>query len=85
MDPLPINDNTLLIGALVVLVGIVVLIVLVGVFLYNAFKPRHCSKCHAEMPVVRMPKNMRQALWGGWTCSNCGCELDRKGREISGK
>jgi hypothetical protein len=22
-------------------------------------------------------------MWGGWTCSNCGCEMDKWGTEIN--
>jgi transposase len=25
---------------------------------------------------------LKQALWGGWTCPNCGCEVDRQGNAI---
>jgi hypothetical protein len=25
---------------------------------------------------------LRQALWGGWTCSNCGTEMDRSGNQV---
>jgi len=46
--------------------------------------PVTCPRCHAMAPQVRAPKNVRQALWGGWTCT-CGCELDKWGREIPAK
>lgn len=26
---------------------------------------------------------MRQTLWGGWTCDNCGIEMDKFGTDIS--
>jgi hypothetical protein len=35
-------------------------------------------------PKDRWPRNWRQRLWGGWTCPNCGCEVDRKGKKVSG-
>jgi ribosomal protein L37AE/L43A len=38
-----------------------------------------CPRCHAELPRFRIPKSFRQALLGGWTCSHCGCEVDRHG------
>ena len=25
---------------------------------------------------------LRQLMWGGWTCSNCGTEIDRHGKAI---
>lgn len=44
--------------------------------------PSKCSRCQTSMPSVRVPKSFRQAMWGGWTCPNCGCEIDKWGREI---
>lgn len=41
-----------------------------------------CPKCGNSMPEIRTPKNIRQALWGGGTCSSCGCEMDKWGKEI---
>jgi hypothetical protein len=40
---------------------------------------QRCSRCDQELPRFRMPKSPKQALLGGWTCSNCGCEVDRHG------
>ena len=45
---------------------------------------KHCSICGEPLPMWRMPKNKRQALWGGWTCPHCGTELNRKGEKIDG-
>ncbi len=56
---------------------------LIGIFLYMALKPRYCPKCNTKLPIWRKPKNKRQALWGGDTCPNCGCEVDRKGKEVT--
>ena len=41
-----------------------------------------CPTCGQPIPVVRRPSTWRQALWGGWTCTRCGAELDRYGRRI---
>jgi hypothetical protein len=41
-----------------------------------------CAQCKAALPQVRTPTSMRQAMWGGWTCGNCGAELDKWGRII---
>ena len=38
-----------------------------------------CPVCGAKRPVFRVPKNIGQALGGGWTCSTCGAESDRYG------
>ena len=42
-----------------------------------------CPKCSEPMPRFRKPKNERQALWGGWTCPKCGCEMDKYGVEVT--
>jgi hypothetical protein len=39
-----------------------------------------CQGCGEPPPVVRMPKTWREALWGGWTCPECGLELDKWGK-----
>ena len=44
--------------------------------------PKKCPECEEPIPKFRTPANSRQALWGGWTCSHCGCEIDRRGRKI---
>ncbi len=41
-----------------------------------------CPECGESMPPVRVPKNMNQMLWGGWTCSECGCEVDKWGKKV---
>jgi hypothetical protein len=43
-----------------------------------------CTECGAPLPEIRKPANWRQAVWGGWTCPECGVEFDRWGRVISG-
>ena len=45
-------------------------------------KPKRCPECDEPLPKTRKPTNRRQMLWGGWTCENCGCEIDRKGKRI---
>jgi len=36
-----------------------------------------CPKCGTPFPSIRIPKNYRQFMWGGWTCKNCGEEFDK--------
>jgi hypothetical protein len=43
-----------------------------------------CPACGTALPTVRAPKNLRQFLWGGWTCASCGAELDTWGRRLNG-
>jgi hypothetical protein len=49
------------------------------------FKPTACTECGTPAPQVRLPANWRQATWGGWTCAECGLELDKWGRPIEGQ
>ncbi len=54
-----------------------------GALLFVFFQPRRkCPDCGEQLPTFRKTTNKRQMLWGGWTCPNCGCEVDRKGRKI---
>ena len=40
-----------------------------------------CGQCGTAMPMhFRIPTSWRQAMWGGWTCAECGFELDKFGR-----
>jgi hypothetical protein len=36
-----------------------------------------CPQCGTAFPTVRIPKNYRQFMWGGWTCKHCGEEFDK--------
>lgn len=42
-----------------------------------------CPRCSAHVPMLRSPRTLRQALSGGWTCEDCGTEMDRRGRLVS--
>jgi len=46
---------------------------------------RKCPACGQPLPRYRKPASRRQALWGGWTCPACGCEVDRNGRKVEGE
>ncbi len=46
-------------------------------------QPAVCLKCGTPAPVVRVPASFSQALWGGWTCAQCGFELDKWGHPVS--
>ncbi len=41
-----------------------------------------CPRCGEQPPIARAPTSFRQAAWGGWACSKCGCEIDKWGAEI---
>jgi hypothetical protein len=78
----------------VVTTGLQVALLLVGAFLVvrdtirgrgrwgiNG-RPVRCPRCDELMPMVRVPRSLSQALWGGGTCSACWCEMDKWGNEV---
>lgn len=42
----------------------------------------HCPRCGEPAPIFRSPKNWRQSLWGGCTCTKCGAEYDKWGQLV---
>ena len=44
-----------------------------------------CPNCLTPVPRYRKPTSLRQAFFGGWTCENCGTEMDRKGLKLAAK
>ena len=42
-----------------------------------------CPDCGEKYPRFRIPTSFRQALRGGQTCKNCGCEIDKSGNKIT--
>lgn len=47
--------------------------------------PGTCGQCGTPRPMVRKPANWRQAMWGGWTCTECGLEVDKWGQPVEGQ
>jgi len=45
-----------------------------------ASRKLRCSSCGTPPPQFRRPKRWHQFLWGGWTCPECGSEMERHGR-----
>lgn len=41
-----------------------------------------CPKCDEKMPALRIPKNIKQLMWGGGICPKCACKMDKFGKEI---
>jgi hypothetical protein len=41
-----------------------------------------CPSCGTKQPARRKPTSLRQLVWGGWSCANCGTEIDRHGKAI---
>ena len=47
------------------------------------FEPNlHCPNCGKLLPRYRKAKSIRQLTFGGWTCEDCGCEINGFGKEI---
>jgi hypothetical protein len=42
-----------------------------------------CPECGKDTPTVRVPTSGRQAMWGGWTCDHCQCEMDKWGKRMN--
>jgi hypothetical protein len=43
-----------------------------------------CPRCGTAMPMIRKPTSMQETLWGGWTCPQCDCKVDKYGKERAG-
>lgn len=67
--------QVLLFCAAVVVIGAIIILGVIS-------PVKICPECGRPLPKIRLPKGKRQAVWGGWTCPNCGCEIDRDGRKI---
>jgi hypothetical protein len=84
---LTIFELTIRVELLGLLVLFGVILVLYGTSVRNKWgvnvKAAHCIKCDASAPNVRIPKNLREFLWGGWTCHSCGTRVDKWGSEIT--
>ena len=67
-----------LMGAIIGGIGGTLTVILLGLLLPG----KKCPACGEKLPRLRAPSNSRQAMWGGWTCPHCGCEVDRKGKKV---
>jgi hypothetical protein len=85
MIPDRVMNVVFIVVASVLLLGI--LLVAIGTVRKNGWginlEPVNCPACGSPMPRVRQLKSRKQALWGGWTCAKCGCEMDKWGRLIT--
>lgn len=79
---------------LAIFVNIAVLVLLTAIFVWGwnrkfcgtkwavRLRGADCPRCGNHLPAIRIPRNRQQRQWGGWTCSKCGCEVDKFGKEI---
>jgi len=42
-----------------------------------------CPRCGHVRGGARIPRNFRQAMWGGGTCPECGLEVDKWNRPVA--
>ncbi|HTK84155.1 MAG TPA: hypothetical protein VL625_03625 [Patescibacteria group bacterium] len=47
----------------------------------NTKPVRECPKCGNRFPIVRIPADAEEALYGGNTCRKCGFKIDKWGKE----
>ena len=70
-----------------VLLAVGVVLVIHGTLVKNRWginlRQVQCPNCATVMGRVRMPASGSQAMWGGYTCPTCNCELDKWGRLIT--
>jgi hypothetical protein len=70
-----------------VVAGLVLAVIVVGTFARNRWGINTgtvvCPGCKTAQPAFRKPTSLKQALWGGYTCPTCQCEVDKWGREVS--
>jgi hypothetical protein len=45
-------------------------------------RPVLCPQCGTKAPFVRLPRSLRQLVFGGWTCRACGCRMNRWGERV---
>lgn len=73
--------------AFILAFGLGVLLIVYGTIVKNNWginlRRVACPGCGAEMGRVRMPNSGKQAMWGGYTCPTCQCEMDKWGRRTT--
>jgi hypothetical protein len=45
----------------------------------NFHYPYKCPQCDNKLPIIRIPNDFQEGMWGGWTCKRCGCKVDKWG------
>ncbi len=41
-----------------------------------------CPQCGTAQPFIRKPSSVPQMLFGGYSCSGCGLEIEKYGRAV---
>lgn len=53
-----------------------------GINIKAILSPVQCPNCKHPISRVRVPKDTREMLWGGFTCQNCGKKFDKWLKEL---
>ncbi len=69
-------ESAMLNGAIIGSISAAIIIIMMTIIR----KPIKCPNCDAKQPKFRKPTSFRQAMMGGFTCQNCGAEMDARGR-----
>ena len=40
-----------------------------------------CPECGAKQPMLKIPENLKQLMFGGWNCEKCSCKMDKHGNK----
>jgi hypothetical protein len=81
------SDSWVFVGIFFICLVSFALLLLIGTLFRTRwginFKPVKCPRCGTPAPKIRAPTSVDETLWGGSTCQNCGCKMDKWGRDIS--
>jgi hypothetical protein len=73
--------------AILVLLGLWLLLIVFGTIVKNNWginlRSVACPDCGTGMKRLRLPNSGMQAMWGGYTCPHCECEMDKWGRRAA--
>lgn len=59
---------------------LVLALVAILAYRFGALRRPPCGNCGAPAPFGRRLRTFSQMLWGGWTCRECGADLDWRGK-----
>jgi RNase P subunit RPR2 len=74
-----------------IITGIIFIMVVVRLIIASKNKSKlginlkrvYCPVCNTKQPIVRVPANMNQFMYGGTACPKCKANLDKYGRLVS--
>lgn len=76
---------------IIIIAGVIILPVILGTItkgkwginLDALLNPPKCPTCGNKLPIIRVPKDQRETVWGGWTCEKCGTKIDKWGKKLT--